>query len=490
MTSPVVPSQGGATALGRSAARRWSRPGPPGRPSAGAAGKRRSRREPGSRRVSPGRRRCVGSWPARARFGPAGCPRTSDPRDGGGRPSPKPRRLCDGSGLPPLATGPAALRRLCYWLEHRRRVEPTLPSRGLRQGCCGDADRWQPGARRVTQNMAGTAVPVRRMPEVKAAGAMRVQRQKTGCPKPAPAQHISTGSGSVPSSGRGAAGPPGVVTGDGEIRRSVAVPRAGISNTAPAAPGRPGPVNRERAAGSARGQHDRIGSSIPGPAGGRGWVARRRDRAGDRCQQRSAAPPAVQHAAQPTDPRSAESLSSALRRSWARPASVADQRGGAGEPRSGAPRSPDPWAGPRPAEAGDDRVRWPNLARRQQVRDSPGRAKLKRRRSTTRARTPEIGPPATPARTSPVAMSPTGSTAATAVALPRTIRNGPDCHGECPICRFIRARSGVALPVLASLAPNPARVLRLHHRLTPRPLVPVRNPLVPVLNRLVLTGNP
>ena len=317
MTSPVVPSQGGATALGRSAARRWSRPGPPGRrrpAPLGSVAAAAARFSAGLARPPEVRRQLAGPGEIR----PGRLPENLRPPRWW-RPPAEAETSVTAQGSHPSRPAAAALRRtvLTGW-STAAQVEPTLPSRGLRRAAAAmptDGSR-APGG--VTLNMAGSTVPVRRIPEVKAAGAMQGADRKLVARRPAPSR--PPGSGSVPSSGTGAAGPPGVVTGDGEIRRSVAVPRAGLGNTAPAAPGRPGALNRARANGSAPRQRDR--ASFPDSAVGRGWVARRRAVQATIAEERGA-PPAVHHAARPTDPRSAESLSSALRRSWARPASVA-----------------------------------------------------------------------------------------------------------------------------------------------------------------------
>ncbi len=398
MTSPERAADRTQMGLGRTVAQRWSRPGPPGRQRPAPLGSVAA----GALRFSAGlarppqvRRQLAGPGEIRPGRLPENLrpPRWWNPSIAG---EPAPAVAASAGSTPgsarpmaPVGWGAVAA------------VRPTLPARGLRRAAKGVPTEGNRVPGGMTQNMAGTVAPVRRLPDVKAAGPMTGADSKLLPPKSVPAQHISTGPRQP--LGRGAAGPPGVATGDGEIRRSAAVPRAGISNAAPAAPGRPGPVNRERAAADARGQHDRPGSSIPGPAGGRGWLARRRT-VQVAAIQRSAAPPAVRHVAQPTDPRSAESLSAALRRSWARPASV---------PTSTVRRRTE--VGPAlesgslgGAAPGGGRGRSGPMAESRSPATGSGLAGSREAEtpsSTTRARTTEIGSPATPARTSPVAMS-------------------------------------------------------------------------------------
>ncbi len=323
MTSSAGVADRVATGLGRAAAERWARPGPAGRPrpaplgSVAAAAMRFSAgiaRPPKVRRqlAGPGEIR-PGRLPEKLRPPRWWSPTAADSGAGAWGVAPRdPSAHVSAAAGAPIGWGAAAL------------VKPDLPARGLRRAAkpVPTEGNRVPGG--MAQNMAGSPVPVRRLPDVRAAGAMKGAESKLVVPRSVPARP-SAGADSGQPAGRGAAGPPGVTAGDGVIRRSAVVPRVGVSSAgayragsvesgqqAAGVAGRPGMPGRTSAAGN----------GVPGPVVGRGWIARRvTEHAAAQAVQRSHA---LERPGSATEVRKADrtpsTVSTALRRSWARPA--------------------------------------------------------------------------------------------------------------------------------------------------------------------------
>ena len=223
--------------LGRDAARRWARPGPPGRArpaplgsiaaaaarfSAGLTRAPQIRRElagPGEIRPSrvPETMRPPRWWsPAPEDLGVPGTavPGTAVPGTA------VPGTAVPGTAVPGTAVPGTDTGRTTGW-SGARQVAPALPPRGLRRAAqpVPTEKTHVPGGMAV--GMTGNAIQVRRLPDVRAAGPMKGADTKLVVPRASP---LSNPGPSGSGSGREVAGPPGAVMGDGALRRAAAVP--------------------------------------------------------------------------------------------------------------------------------------------------------------------------------------------------------------------------------------------------------------------------